>query len=143
MKEFNKNLESIYAKGLYATGEVLDVDFNSKSIIVKDIVNNDTFTDKYDKLMIATGARNFIPPIKNIELKNESSLRGVGDDCAVLAFDGEKEILVTTDMLMEGVHFDLTYMSLKHLGYKSAIVNFSDITSLHVKSSIKYNVYDF
>lgn len=67
---------------------------------------------------------------ENIELKNESSLRGVGDDCAVLAFDGEKEILVTTDMLMEGVHFDLTYMSLKHLGYKSAIVNFSDIYAM-------------
>ena len=47
---------------------------------------------------------------ENIELKNESSLRGVGDDCAVLVFDGEKEVLVTTDMLMEGVHFDLTYM---------------------------------
>lgn len=67
---------------------------------------------------------------ENIELKNASSLRGVGDDCAVLAFDGEKEILVTTDMLMEGVHFDLTYMSLKHLGYKSAIVNFSDIYAM-------------
>ena len=59
--------------------EVLDVDFNSKSIIVKDIVNNDTFTDKYDKLMIATGARNFIPPIKNIELKNVCTLRTMED----------------------------------------------------------------
>ena len=62
---------------------------------------------------------------KDIELKNPETKKGVGDDCAVLAFDGEKEVLVTTDMLMEGVHFDLTYMPLKHLGYKSAIVNFS------------------
>lgn len=67
---------------------------------------------------------------ENIELKNGSSSYGVGDDCAVLNYGGEKDVLVTTDMLMEGVHFDLTYMSLKHLGYKSAIVNFSDIYAM-------------
>ena len=67
---------------------------------------------------------------KDIELKNPETKKGVGDDCAVLTFDGEKEVLVTTDMLMEGVHFDLTYMPLKHLGYKSAIVNFSDVFAM-------------
>ena len=67
---------------------------------------------------------------KDIELKNPETKKGVGDDCAVLTFDGEKEVLVTTDMLMEGVHFDLTYMPLKHLGYKSAIVNFSDVYAM-------------
>ena len=67
---------------------------------------------------------------ENIELKNGSSSYGVGDDCAVLSYSADKDVLVTTDMLMEGVHFDLTYMSLKHLGYKSAIVNFSDIYAM-------------
>lgn len=67
---------------------------------------------------------------KDIELKNLETKKGVGDDCAVLSYDGEKEVLVTTDLLMEGVHFDLTYMPLKHLGYKSAIVNFSDVYAM-------------
>ena len=53
---------------------------------------------------------------KDIELKNHSSVKGVGDDCAVLHY-GEKETLVTTDLLLEGIHFDLTYVPLKHLGY--------------------------
>lgn len=68
---------------------------------------------------------------KGIELKNESSKYGVGDDAAVLSYPAEKQILVTTDLLMEGVHFDLTYVPLKHLGYKSAIVNFSDVYAMN------------
>lgn len=67
---------------------------------------------------------------ENIELKNRETRKGVGDDCAILAFDADKDVLVTTDMLMEGVHFDLTYMPLKHLGYKSAQVNFSDVYAM-------------
>ena len=67
---------------------------------------------------------------EKISLKNESSLRGVGDDAAVLDYKGEK-ILVTTDLLLEGVHFDLTYVPLRHLGYKSAVVNFSDIYAMN------------
>ena len=55
---------------------------------------------------------------KDIELKNESSKYGIGDDAAVLEYPTEKEVLVSTDLLMEGVHFDLTYVPLKHLGYK-------------------------
>jgi thiamine-monophosphate kinase len=66
----------------------------------------------------------------NIEKKNESTKYGVGDDCAVLHYP-DKEVLVTTDMLMEGVHFDLTYIDLKHLGYKSAMVNISDIFAMN------------
>lgn len=62
-------------------------------------------------------------------LKNSSSKMGVGDDAAVLDF-GDKEVLVTTDLLLEGIHFDLRYVPLKHLGYKSAIVNFSDIYAM-------------
>lgn len=65
-----------------------------------------------------------------IALKNASSLKGVGDDAAVLSYP-EKKVLVTTDLLLEGVHFDLTYVPLKHLGYKSAVVNFSDIYAMN------------
>lgn len=67
---------------------------------------------------------------KDIIPRNESTLKGVGDDCAVLHYPGT-EVLVTTDMLMEGVHFDLTYIDLKHLGYKSAMVNISDIFAMN------------
>ena len=67
---------------------------------------------------------------KDIEIKNESTRYGVGDDCAVLSYP-EKEVLVTTDLLMEGVHFDLTYIDLKHLGYKSAMVNISDVFAMN------------
>ena len=65
-----------------------------------------------------------------IELKNKSSLKGVGDDAAVMDY-ADKLTLVTTDLLLEGVHFDLTYVPLKHLGYKSAVVNFSDIYAMN------------
>ena len=67
---------------------------------------------------------------EGIQPHNESTLKGVGDDCAVLHYPGS-EVLVTTDMLMEGVHFDLTYIDLKHLGYKSAMVNISDIFAMN------------
>ncbi|MBR2395951.1 MAG: thiamine-phosphate kinase, partial [Bacteroidaceae bacterium] len=69
---------------------------------------------------------------KDLKPQNASTLYGVGDDCAVLDYSGkDKEVLVTTDMLMEGVHFDLTYVPLKHLGYKSAMVNISDIYAMN------------
>lgn len=64
------------------------------------------------------------------EPKNISTLYGVGDDCAVLHY-GNKETLVTTDMLMEGVHFDLTYIDMVSLGYKAAMVNISDIFAMN------------
>lgn len=66
----------------------------------------------------------------NIKIKNESTVKGVGDDCAVLHYP-DSEVLVTTDMLMDGVHFDLTYIDLQHLGYKSAMVNISDIFAMN------------
>lgn len=66
----------------------------------------------------------------NIKIKNESTIKGVGDDCAVLHYP-DSEVLVTTDMLMEGVHFDLTYIDIQHLGYKSAMVNISDIFAMN------------
>ena len=70
---------------------------------------------------------------KDIPLTNASTLNGVGDDSAVLARSADKRMLVTTDMLMEGIHFDLVYTPLKHLGYKSAMVNFSDIYAMNGK----------
>jgi thiamine-monophosphate kinase len=67
---------------------------------------------------------------EKIEIKNESTVKGVGDDAAVLDYK-DRKVLVTTDLLLEGVHFDLTYVPLKHLGYKSAAVNFSDIYAMN------------
>lgn len=67
---------------------------------------------------------------KDIKIVNPSTVKGVGDDCAVLSY-GEKQTLVTTDLLLEGIHFDLTYMPLKHLGYKVAVVNFSDVYAMN------------
>jgi thiamine-monophosphate kinase len=64
-------------------------------------------------------------------LQNKETVKGIGDDAAVLRFESEKDMLVSTDMLLEGVHFDLTYMPLKHLGYKAAVVNFSDIYAMN------------
>ena len=68
---------------------------------------------------------------EQIELKNPETKHGVGDDCAVLEFEAGRQVLVTTDLLLEGVHFDLQYMPLKHLGYKSAIANLSDIYAMN------------
>lgn len=70
---------------------------------------------------------------KDIRLANATSLKGVGDDAAVLDYGGEKKTLVTTDLLLEGIHFDLTYVPMKHLGYKAAVVNFSDIYAMNGK----------
>ena len=67
---------------------------------------------------------------EHIELKSPSTVKGVGDDAAVMAY-GDKLTLVTTDLLLEGIHFDLMYVPLKHLGYKSAVVNFSDIYAMN------------
>lgn len=67
---------------------------------------------------------------KNIKIKNETSVRGIGDDAAVLNFEGKKT-LVSTDLLLEGIHFDLAYTPLKHLGYKAIQVNLSDIYAMN------------
>lgn len=67
---------------------------------------------------------------KDISLQNASSVVGIGDDCAVLHYP-DTEVLVSTDLLVEGIHFDLTYVPLKHLGYKAAVVNFSDLYAMN------------
>lgn len=67
---------------------------------------------------------------RDFPLRNKSTLKGVGDDCAVLEYK-DTEVLVSTDLLVEGIHFDLTYVPLKHLGYKAAVVNFSDIYAMN------------
>ncbi len=67
---------------------------------------------------------------ENIEIKNASTIKGVGDDAAVISYK-DKVTLVSTDMLVEGVHFDLTYVPLKHLGFKSVAVNLSDIYAMN------------
>lgn len=69
---------------------------------------------------------------KNIELQNAGTIVGVGDDAAVLDHFG-KQVVISTDLLIEGVHFDLTYTPLKHLGYKSVVVNLSDIYAMNAQ----------
>ena len=68
---------------------------------------------------------------QDIKPTNKSTLKGVGDDCAIMQFDEGKRVLMTTDMLMEGIHFDLQYTPMKHLGYKAAMVNISDIIAMN------------
>ena len=68
---------------------------------------------------------------KGIQPLHASTQKGIGDDAAVLSYPAGKQVLVTTDLLLEGVHFDLVYTPLKHLGYKAAVVNFSDIYAMN------------
>lgn len=71
---------------------------------------------------------------QHFEIKNTSTLKGIGDDGAVLDF-GAKKAVISTDLLIEGVHFDLAYMPLKHLGYKAVVVNLSDIYAMNAKAT--------
>ncbi|AXP80328.1 Thiamine-monophosphate kinase [Mariniflexile rhizosphaerae] len=71
---------------------------------------------------------------KNFEINHSSTIKGIGDDAAVLNFENKK-IVVTTDLLVEGVHFDLSYMPLKHLGYKAVVVNLSDVYAMNAKAT--------
>ncbi len=71
---------------------------------------------------------------KNFEIKQESTIRGIGDDAAVLDFKNKKCVL-TTDLLIEGVHFDLSYVPLKHLGYKAVMVNLSDVYAMNATAT--------
>ncbi|MBN96630.1 MAG: thiamine-phosphate kinase [Flavobacteriaceae bacterium] len=68
------------------------------------------------------------------KINNKSTITGIGDDAAILNFKGES-VVVTTDFLVEGVHFDLSYMPLKHLGYKAVVVNLSDVYAMNAKAS--------
>lgn len=68
---------------------------------------------------------------KDIATTNKEIVKGVGDDAAILQFGSDEEVLVSTDLLMEGVHFDLTYFPLKHLGYKAIVANISDIYAMN------------
>jgi thiamine-monophosphate kinase len=69
---------------------------------------------------------------KDVQIYHKSTIKGIGDDAAVIDA-GDKALVVTTDMLMEGIHFNLIYTPLKHLGYKAAIVNFSDVYAMNAK----------
>ncbi|RFN59016.1 thiamine-phosphate kinase [Marixanthomonas ophiurae] len=72
---------------------------------------------------------------KNFKIKQETTIKGIGDDAAVITSEENNQIVVTTDMLVEGVHFDLSYMPLKHLGYKAVVVNLSDIYAMNAKAN--------
>ena len=69
---------------------------------------------------------------KGFKIKQKTTIKGIGDDAAVLDFKN-KQVVVTTDLLVEGVHFDLSYMPLKHLGYKAVIVNLSDVCAMNAE----------
>ena len=71
---------------------------------------------------------------KNFDVKNASTIKSIGDDAAVLDF-GLKKVVISTDLLIEGVHFDLAYMPLRHLGYKAVVVNVSDICAMNAKAT--------
>tara|TARA_R110002073_G_scaffold15207_1_gene60368 strand:- start:5053 stop:6096 length:1044 start_codon:yes stop_codon:yes gene_type:complete len=71
---------------------------------------------------------------KNFKINHKSTVKGIGDDAAVLSF-GDKKVVVSTDLLVEGVHFDLSYMPLKHLGYKAVMVNLSDIYAMNATAT--------
>ena len=71
---------------------------------------------------------------KSVEITEKSTIKGIGDDAAVLDFSG-KQTLISTDLLLEGVHFDLGYVPLKHLGYKAVQVNLSDIYAMNGTAS--------
>ncbi len=71
---------------------------------------------------------------QNFQIQNESTLKGIGDDAAILDF-GDKKAVVTTDLLIEGIHFDLSYMPLKHLGYKAVMVNLSDVYAMNAQAT--------
>lgn len=69
---------------------------------------------------------------QGVELKNQSTVKGVGDDAAVIEAS-ENQTVVTTDLLLEGIHFDLTYVPIKHLGYKAVVVNVSDVYAMNAQ----------
>ncbi len=71
---------------------------------------------------------------KNFKIKHESTIKGVGDDAAVMDFK-DKKVVLTTDLLVEGVHFDLSYVPLKHLGYKAVVVNLSDVYAMNATAT--------
>jgi len=70
---------------------------------------------------------------KNFKIKQKSTVKGIGDDAAVISCDSKKEMVISTDFLLEGVHFDLSYVPLKHLGYKAVVVNLSDIYAMNAE----------
>src|SRR5690554_2840468 len=70
---------------------------------------------------------------KNFTIRQKSTIKGIGDDAAVIACDSNMEMVITTDLLLENVHFDLAYMPLKHLGYKAVIVNLSDVYAMNAE----------
>jgi thiamine-monophosphate kinase len=77
---------------------------------------------------------------KDIQLKNSSTVKGVGDDAAILDY-GDKQVVVTSDLLTEGVHFNLMYAPLKHLGYKAVVVNLSDVYAMNaIPKQITVNI---
>lgn len=107
-------------------------------------MNGDCFVPRNDMIEDKTPQRTSIAQLgefgliehltKHFELNQASTLKGIGDDAAVLDFK-DKKVVVSTDIMVEGVHFDLAYMPLKHLGYKAVVTNVSDICAMNAKAT--------
>lgn len=98
--------------------------------IIKDMFKEEGITHKIDEL----GEFGLIDHItKKVKIRNSSSKLGIGDDAAILNYPEDKDIVVTTDLLVEGVHFDMVFTPLKHLGYKAVVVNVSDIYAMNAQ----------
>ncbi len=72
---------------------------------------------------------------KNIKISQKTTVKAIGDDAAVLSCNAKEQLVITTDLLVEGVHFDLSYMPLKHLGYKAVVVNLSDVYAMNAQAT--------
>jgi thiamine-monophosphate kinase len=72
---------------------------------------------------------------KQFNVTQKTTIKGIGDDAAVIASEENKQLIVTTDLLVEGVHFDLSYVPLKHLGYKAVVVNLSDVYAMNAQAA--------
>ena len=99
---------------------------------VHTIVNNIPMADKKPTEIASLGEFGLIDHLTDsFSVRNASTLRGVGDDAAVIAAGADEVTLCTTDLLLEGVDFDLTYFPLKHLGYKAVVVAVSDLLAMN------------
>lgn len=112
---------------LFADGVLLSKTRNRPNIMFENKENSSTSIENLGEFGLIDHLT------KNFKIKQKSTVKGIGDDAAVISCDEKKEMVVSTDFLLEGVHFDLSYMPLKHLGYKAVVVNLSDIYAMNAE----------
>lgn len=112
---------------MFADGVLLSKTRNRHNIMFENKENSSTSIENLGEFGLIDHLT------KNFKIKQKSTIKGIGDDAAVISCDEKKELVVSTDFLLEGVHFDLSYMPLKHLGYKAVVVNLSDIYAMNAE----------